>query len=145
MQHKILQTFDLALYYLESIINFADLTNVYCNLVQELIDQHNLCSGHRSQIRNKKKPYEINGSRSSATAERKPINLQIINPVNMSFNFYLNINTYHNNKQTRRHVSLYLVAVQISHIAVIMYYSELMNINELCIYSTVNHDIHKDR
>lgn len=38
-----------------------------------------------------------------------------------------------------------LVAVQISHIAVIMYYSELMNINELCIYSTVNHDIHKDR
>ena len=38
MQHKILQTFDLALYYLESIINFADLTNVYCNLVQKLID-----------------------------------------------------------------------------------------------------------
>lgn len=33
MQHKILQTFDLALYYLESIINFADLTKV-----QELID-----------------------------------------------------------------------------------------------------------
>lgn len=63
----------------------------------------------------------------------------------MSFNIYLNINTHHNNKQTRRHVSLYLVAVQISHIAVIMYYSELMNINELCIYSTVNHDIHKDR